>query len=324
MVDSPVLQDAILGVIYENTANDPFAHFTTDSILEEAANNLGEDVEENEIEYALRRLDEEFLVDYSPALNSRGSIRITPRGVEEYNTTNSTFLKTENWYSVLEYLQELDKQNPGAFWRGGSIRDDLEMDDTAVDRNIWYLKEKGLIDVQMTTGDPPYTSIQITRGGRRALESHEQVLEQQKSMSQTSRTKPEYDVFISHASEDKADFVRPLAEALDAQDIDVWYDEFELEIGDSLRNSIYLGLANSRYGIIVLSKPYFQKDWTQYELDGLVARDLSEEKVVLPIWYQIDKDEVLNNSPTLADRYAIRTDGSDIPEIVEKISDIVG
>ena len=132
-----------------------------------------------------------------------------------------------------------------------------------------------------------------------------------------------HDVFISHASEDKNDFVRPLAEALDREGIDVWYDEFELEIGDSLRNSIDMGLANSRYGIIVLSESYFQKDWTQYELDGLIARDMNEEKVVLPIWYNINKDDILNNSPTLADRYAIRTGGEDISEVVDELMPVL-
>lgn len=96
MVDSEVLQEAILGRLYENTASSPFAPFTTDSIVEEAVEELDDDVEDNEIEYALRRLDEEFLIDYSPAINSRGSIHLTPSGVEEYNTTHSTFLKTEN------------------------------------------------------------------------------------------------------------------------------------------------------------------------------------------------------------------------------------
>ncbi len=45
----------------------------------------------------------------------------------------------------------------------------------------------------------------------------------------------EYDVFISHASEDKDAIVRPLATALRAGELRVWYDEFELRIGDSLR-----------------------------------------------------------------------------------------
>jgi DNA-binding MarR family transcriptional regulator len=196
------------------------------------------------------------------------------------------------------------------------------MDDGAIARNVWYLKERGFIDVSMTTGDPPYTSIQITREGRKAIESHNELLSQQEEMMNENEGS-QYDVFISHASEDKAEFVRPLATALDENGLDVWYDEFELNIGDSLRDSIDRGLANSDYGIVVLSEAYFEKDWAQYELNGLVARDVGEEKVILPIWYNIDTEQVMNNSPTLADKYALRTDGDDISEVVVELRDTI-
>ena len=83
-----------------------------------------------------------------------------------------------------------------------------------------------------------------------------------------------YDVFICHASEDKDDFVRPLAEALRAHHIEVWYDEFSLRVGDGLRQAIDRGLVNSQFGIVVLSPAFFRKRWTQRELNGLVAREI--------------------------------------------------
>lgn len=79
-----------------------------------------------------------------------------------------------------------------------------------------------------------------------------------------------FDVFICHASEDKDDFVRPLAEQLRKNHVEVWYDEFSLKVGDSLRRSIDIGLSKSRYGIVVLSRHFFKKEWSQWELDGLV------------------------------------------------------
>jgi len=69
----------------------------------------------------------------------------------------------------------------------------------------------------------------------------------------------DYDVFISHASEDKDAIVRSLAEALVKGGLKVWYDEFELKIGDSLRRKIDKGLAHSRFGIVVLSQAFFKK-----------------------------------------------------------------
>jgi TIR domain len=93
-----------------------------------------------------------------------------------------------------------------------------------------------------------------------------------------------HDVFICHASEDKDDFVRPLAETLKTHHLDVWYDEFTLAVGDSLRETIDRGLANCKFGIVVLSPHFFQRRWPQRELNGLVAREIAEDRqLVLPI-----------------------------------------
>lgn len=106
-----------------------------------------------------------------------------------------------------------------------------------------------------------------------------------------------WDVFICHASEDKEPFVRELAEALRAEGLKVWYDDFTLTIGDSLRRSIDRGLASSNYGLVVLSPHFFAKDWTQRELDGLTALEIAGRKVILPVWHNIDVDEVRRRSP---------------------------
>jgi len=91
-----------------------------------------------------------------------------------------------------------------------------------------------------------------------------------------------YDVFICHASENKDDFVRSIAAELENKDQRIWYDEFELSVGDSLRESIDRGLRVSSYGIVVLSEAFFDKEWTQYELNGLVARETSGGNVDIP------------------------------------------
>lgn len=116
-----------------------------------------------------------------------------------------------------------------------------------------------------------------------------------------------WDAFISHASEDKANFVRPLAEELSKHSLKIWYDEFTLTVGDSLRRSIDEGIAQSRYGIVVLSPNYFAKGWSQRELDGLFAREVNGEKVVLPVWHKVTKADVLEHSPILADLYAAQS-----------------
>ena len=109
-----------------------------------------------------------------------------------------------------------------------------------------------------------------------------------------------FDVFISHTSEDKVEVVRPLATALREAGLSVWYDEFELRIGDSLRRKIDKGLANSRFGVVVFSRAFFGRGWPEYELDGLVTRTVSGEQVLLPIWHDVTKREVMDYSPSLA------------------------
>jgi hypothetical protein len=133
----------------------------------------------------------------------------------------------------------------------------------------------------------------------------------------------EFDVFISHASEDKDEVVRPLAEALSDQGLVVWYDEFELRVGYSLRRKIDAGIARSRFGIVVLSTPFFSKSWLQYELDGLVTMAVSGRQVLLPLWHGVSKDEVISYSPSLADKIALRTSDSTIDEIAEEIAAVV-
>jgi hypothetical protein len=91
-------------------------------------------------------------------------------------------------------------------------------------------------------------------------------------LSTASPARMTTDVFISHASEDKDEIARPLAEALDLRGITVWYDELSIEWGRSIRRAIDAGIAGTRFGLVVLSRHFIQKQWTQAELDGLFNR----------------------------------------------------
>lgn len=132
-----------------------------------------------------------------------------------------------------------------------------------------------------------------------------------------------YDFFISHASEDKDEIVRELAKALNESGFEVWYDEFQLKIGDSLRKKIDQGLINSKYGIVIVSPSFIKKNWTEYELNGMVAREMNGHKVILPIWHKVTKDEVLTFSPSLADKMALNTAFYSIEEIVIQLKELI-
>ena len=100
------------------------------------------------------------------------------------------------------------------------------------------------------------------------------------------------DVFISHASPDKESFVRPLAEALRALGVEVWYDEFSLELGDSISQKIDSGIASSKFGIVVVSPAFIARNWTKHELRSLVSREVDQDIRIIPVWHGVTKKQV--------------------------------
>ncbi len=132
-----------------------------------------------------------------------------------------------------------------------------------------------------------------------------------------------FDVFICHTTEDKDDVARPLATALNDAGLRVWYDEFELKIGDSLRRKINKGLATSRFGVVVLSPAFFGRGWPEYELDGLTTQMVSRERVLLPVWHNVTEHDVMEYSPSLVDRVARSTETHTVEEIAAEIVDVI-
>ena len=115
----------------------------------------------------------------------------------------------------------------------------------------------------------------------------------------------QYHFFICHATEDKISIAKPLAIELEKRNFKVWYDDFTLTLGDGLRRSIDKGLSTSQYGIVILSNSFFQKEWPQKELDALVTREDETKKVILPIWHNIGKEDIMQYSPLLSDKLAV-------------------
>ena len=115
--------------------------------------------------------------------------------------------------------------------------------------------EDGAPDVDLDVGVTPATS---DVAGARATAGASRVTLPSVQIEDDRR-----DVFISHAGEDKEDVARPIAEALAAAGWSVWLDEYELTVGDRLTRSINVGLASSRFGVVVLSRAFFAKHWPQ-------------------------------------------------------------
>lgn len=131
------------------------------------------------------------------------------------------------------------------------------------------------------------------------------------------------EAFISHASEDKDSFVRPLAEYLEKQGIEIWYDEYSLKVGDSLSEQIDAGLSQSKYAVLVLSKVYFEKFWAKEELKGIRALVSANQTKILPIWFGISRDEIIAKSPMIADIVAINANVKTVEAVGEELIQVI-
>jgi hypothetical protein len=184
----------------------------------------------------------------------------------------------------------------------------------------------GQVNTSIVVEPPPPAPLQPIRMTSSALPPLQRIVENVAAIAPESPAVGKaYDVFISHATEDKDAVVRDLAHALRDLGVEVWYDEFALRIGDNLRRKIDAGLGSSRFGVVVLSPRFFAKNWSQYELDGLVVREMSgERQIILPIWHDVSREEVETQSPSLAGRLALRTSENTIEEIAAQIAEVVG
>ncbi len=172
------------------------------------------------------------------------------------------------------------------------------------------------------------------RATKQMQQSYERRIEELQSriiptVTATSETEeenlPEYDVFVSHAWEDKEDFVDDFVDALKNLGIKVWYDTTQIKWGDSMRERIDDGLKKSRFGVAVLSPNYIaeNKYWTKAELDGLFQLESVNGKTLLPIWHNLTKQQVMNYSPIIANKKAITTASMTAQEIAEELQKLI-
>lgn len=133
-----------------------------------------------------------------------------------------------------------------------------------------------------------------------------------------------WEVFISHASEDKP-YVEPLAKALETAGVSVWYDKTSIGWGDDIRASIDNGLLNCDYGVVVFSKAFLgKKKWTEYEVSALFGLETVDKKRILPIWHEVTYEDVLKYSPALAQRRAKSSVDDSNDEIVNGVLSMLG
>jgi len=230
---------------------------------------------------------------------------------------------------ILRYLMDRERATESKVPDLGEIAQSLGVSEEEISDQLDILDDEGAIKANCTFGGG--AAPLLTGKGKAMLEELEgeevplsiEPVQKERASGLPIEEQFQWDVFVSHASEDKDSFVRGLVGELGRRGVRVWYDEFTLSIGDSLRRSIDKGLAKSRYGIAVLSPRFFDKEWPQRELDGLAVRERNGQKVILPVWLDVDAKDVARYSLPLVDRVAAKAnEGLDkvVASLVQVIS----
>ena len=109
--------------------------------------------------------------------------------------------------------------------------------------------------------------------------------------------------FISFDSRDR-ELARQIAIKLGQMLCPVWFDEFALVGGDSLREKIEKGLKECAHCLLLLSPNFLNnKGWTKTEFDSVFMREIIKQKnVILPVWCGVSKEQVYEYSPMLSGR----------------------
>ena len=128
------------------------------------------------------------------------------------------------------------------------------------------------------------------------------------SLSLPNVSLKKYDVFLSHANKDKEAYVQSLYNALKFLNINIFYDKDSLFWGDKWKEKIMNGTRDSEFAIIVISKNYFGRDWTEKELSEFLSQEnASGQKLILPIIHEITNEELAAQYPDIGESQTIST-----------------
>ncbi|MEM7374688.1 MAG: TIR domain-containing protein [Bacteroidota bacterium] len=135
---------------------------------------------------------------------------------------------------------------------------------------------------------------------------------------------PDYDLFLSYSHADK-ELADALVSGLEQEGLRVWIDTFEIEFGDSITEQINAGLAQSRYGLVLISPAYLQSQWAKTELFAFFKKQMTfGNKQLIPIWHKISLQDMLTYLPMQADFKALLIeDVSAVPQAVQEITGVV-
>lgn len=174
-----------------------------------------------------------------------------------------------------------------------------------------------------------YLDFELTRNDRKSLVDEAMSLgyylsirDREYARKRSETEKPL--AFISHDSRDKDSFVRELVRELTKNYCTVWYDEYSLRVGDSLRESIEKGLRETQKCIVILSPNFLSNQgWGRAEFDSVFTREILEKQnVILPVWLDVGVTQVYEYSPRLADKVGLHA-SEGIETVAAKLSSVI-
>ena len=132
--------------------------------------------DETDIEYVVNRMDGELIDTEATTSSPMHTIDLRPQGIEELHQQGfDTLLDDEARYEILEVLYQASRDDPR---RPFVSRDDLMaavgFEEEKVDQNIWYLKEKRLVERQGGLGGGLFNRAKITEHGSEKYESYQE------------------------------------------------------------------------------------------------------------------------------------------------------
>lgn len=153
------LHREILGCIYDALNPDFRRHANVPDMVDEF-----DELNLDELRYHINRLAENRLVERS----AQHHVQLTPSGVEKLAQDGyETLLDFDLRYEILRVAYELDRGTPNAYINITEVREGLDVSEEAMNPQLWYLSQKGLIDLTGTSRD-----FQLTADGRNRYEEY--------------------------------------------------------------------------------------------------------------------------------------------------------
>lgn len=260
--------------------------------------------------------------DISRLEDKRASaVKEESNSIKKINSANSALQRTKNSSTISSKLKEIDRENikiQKAKGEQAKLMSDIAKKNTDLNKTLIQLSK-----AQQKEAETIYKQQEKKVNELYAQQKSGLKLLTSSQNNEIEETK-EYDVFISHSADDKDSYISELAEELKASGVTIWYDTDNIGWGQSIRKEIDKGLANSKYGIVVISPSFIEKYWTNYELDGILNKEGSTgNQMILPIWHNVTADQVKKYSFSLAGKLALNSAINTIDDIVGNVKQLI-